>query len=101
MKITHVFEQWLSAERPDGYQEVYSLYKAVKDRSSFGIYEVKPAKGRGDRWIVNSMNSDQGLLLASNDARGAFLLHLSETYCERDLDVESWYSYKHSMDKGD
>ena len=101
MNITTDFQKWLNAAEPEGHQEVYSLYRAVEDCSSFGIYDVKPAKGSGGRWIVSTSHLDEGLLLASDEAREAFLLHVTRTYCDRDLDMESWYSYKHSIAKDD
>lgn len=100
MSITTDFQKWLKDAELEGYQEVCSLYKAVKSCSSFDVYDVKSAKGSGDRWIVSTPHLDEGLLLASNKAKEAFLLHLTQTYCG-DLDMESWCSFKHSSEKND
>ena len=101
MKITTDFENWLNAVEPDDHHEVYSLYKAVRECSPFGIFDVRPAKGPGDRWIVSASHVSEGLLLASSKAREAFLSQIAETYCDSDLDMESWHSFKHSSAKND
>ena len=101
MNITTDFKQWLKGAEPDGYQEVCALHTAVKNCSTFGIYDVKPAKGSGNRWIVAELNSNEGLLLASSEAREAFLLHLLQNYCTGFDDFESWYSFMQAKEKND
>jgi len=91
----------VTAVEPEDHREAYALYKTVDDCASFGIYEVKPARGGSDRWIVSAPNSNQTLLLASNDAREAFIMHLTTAYGDRDLDMESWYFFQCSMAKED
>jgi hypothetical protein len=68
------FKTFLEGAMPENYQEVYALYKAVEGCSSFGIYDVMPARGSSDRWIVSTSYSDQSLLLASTAAKEALLL---------------------------
>jgi hypothetical protein len=100
MDTTLDFHKWLVGAQPEGYEEPYSLFRAVNNGTSFGIYNVKRLKGSGDRWIVTAPHLSVGLLLASMLAKESFLLHLTRTYC-RDLDMESWYGYMHSMSKND
>ena len=101
MSTTTDFKEWLGGAEPDSYLEVYALYKAVEGCTSYGIYDVQPAKGSSERWIVSASHTDSALLLASSAAREAFLLHVKLTYADRDLDMDSWYSYKHAMAKDD
>ena len=100
MSTTTDFQEWLGNVEPEDYEEVYSLYRAVKDATSFGIFDVKPARGGGERWIVTASCTDQSLLIASSDARAAFLQHLTKTHCG-DLEMEGWYSYNRGMSKDD
>jgi hypothetical protein len=100
MNLTPDFQKGCDILEPEGPQEVYALFTAAKNRSPFGIYDVKPATGC-DRWIVSALGSDEGLLLVSSKALDAFLSHLTRTYCGGDLDMESWFSFEHAMAKDD
>lgn len=95
------FIAWLDGAEPEDHNEVYSLYRSVKDCDSWGPYTTSLAKGGGERWIVSATHVDGPLLLASTKARDAFLLHLEKTYCGGDLDMEGWYAFKHAMEKDD
>jgi hypothetical protein len=100
MSTTTDFREWLDNVELEDHDEVYSLYRAVKDGTTFGIFDVKPARGAGERWIVSASHLDQSLLLASSDARQAFLVHLTKTHCD-DMEMEGWYSFKRAMAKDD
>jgi hypothetical protein len=100
MSITTDFNEWLDNVELEHFEDVYSLYRAVKDACPFGTFDVQPARGDGPRWIVKAPSTEQGLLLASNDARAAFLKRLTATYCG-DLEMEGWYSFKRGMSKDD
>jgi hypothetical protein len=100
MSTTTDFQEWLGNVELEDYEEVYSLYRAVKDATSFGIFDVELAKGGGERWIVTASSTDQSLLIASGDAKAAFLQHLTGEYYG-DLDMEGWYSFKRAMSKDD
>ncbi|MBC2592793.1 hypothetical protein H5P28_00820 [Ruficoccus amylovorans] len=96
------FIAWLDGAEPEGHDEVYSLYRSVKDCKAWGSYKTVPARGNGDRWIVTADHIDScNLLLASERAKEAFLLHLERTYCDNDLDMEGWHAFKHAMSKND
>ena len=95
------FQEWLAVADPEGYEEVYSLYRSVKDTTSFGLYDVTKAKGDDEGWIVSAKHVDEKLLLASNKAKEAFLNHIEKTYCDGELEMEGWYAYKHGMSKND
>ncbi len=100
MSTTTDFQEWLDNVELEDYEEIYSLYRAVKDGGSFGIFSVQRARGGGERWIVTAANLDQSLLLGSADAKKTFLVHLTKAHCG-EMEMEGWYSYKHSMQKDD
>jgi hypothetical protein len=81
------FEIWLDGTEIESNEELYALYKAVKDCSSFGSFKVEPARGRDDRWIISVPYSSTGLLLTSQ-AREAFLHRLRSGYGSYHIDSE-------------
>jgi hypothetical protein len=100
MSTTTDFQEWIQNVELEDHEEVYSLYRAVKETTSFGLFDVKAARGNGERWIVTSSSSPQSLLLASSQAQTAFLQHLTKTYCG-ELDMEGWYGFKRGMSRDD
>jgi hypothetical protein len=99
MEPTNDFEAWLDGVELEDNEEVYSLYRSVRDCDEFGLFSVKPARGT-DSWPLKASHIDQPLLLLSTKAKNAFLGLIEKSYCG-ELDMESWYSYKHAMAKGD
>ena len=99
MEPTTDFESWLDGIELEDHEEVYSLYRSVRDCDEYGLFSVKPAHG-ADSWIVTASHSDQPLRLASTKARDAFLGLLERSHCG-DLDMEGWYAYKQAMAKDD
>lgn len=95
------FQKWLEGVEPEDHNEVYALYKAVQECSSYGIYEVKPARGQEGRWIVTAKHVNQPLLLNSEEARKTFLNLIARKYTDGELDMESWHSYKCALIKDD
>lgn len=94
------FEAFLDQAEPDDHEEVYALYKAVEDCTDMTWYECVEAPN--GKWIVSSPNAEDKLLLASQQAKDAFLHLVSERYIDdQDQDIEGWYGYKRAMAKDD
>ena len=94
------FDAWLDQADPDDYEETYALYKAVEDGEAFGIYECKPSPDHS-KWFVKAGHTDDTLMLASPQARAAFLRCIEERFGDGELDMESWYHYNRNMAKDD
>jgi hypothetical protein len=93
------FEGWLDQGEPEGYEEVYSLYRCVQDEEDFGIYECKSKDGK---LFIKAGHTDDTLMLASEKAKTAFLKIIETRYVDdNDMDIESWYAYNHAMSKDD
>ena len=101
MSTTTDFKEWIKGVELEDHNEIYALYKAVMDCKPFGIYDVKPAKGLEGGWIVSAPHTDLNLLLASDAAKEAFLLHIHGMSGARELDVESWHNLMLSQQKDD
>lgn len=99
MEPTTDFELWLEGIELEDHQEVYALYRSVRDCDVYGLFSVKPARG-ADSWLVTASHSDEPLLLASTRAKDALLDLLERSHCG-DLDMEGWYSFKQAMAKDD
>lgn len=92
MPNTTDFEVWLEDNEPDGYEEIYTLYRSVEDRESNGIWVVTNA---GDKTFVTGSNST--LQLLSEKARRAFLAAVVALKSDPEMDMESWYGYERNM----
>lgn len=94
------FKAWLDEVSLDGYEEVYSLYSSVKNVEKWMSYttKVRPCK-TGNQYFVEADGCDDTLLLASEEAKKAFLKFLEDTYCDEGMDMESWYGYNYMMQK--
>ena len=103
MPITSNFERFLNGADLDldGPEEVYSLIRAVESGSSFGLFDVGPATGGEERFIVSVGHSDLHLLIPSNRAKEAFMLHVRKRYCgsDWDMDIDSWFGYRQAIAK--
>lgn len=99
MPPTMNFQDWLHDVEPEDHEEVYSIYRAVKDGRSFGIFDVKSTRG-GVGLILKAAHRDQGLLIATDKAKSAFLAQFVSANCGN-MDMESWYGYRQAMAKDD
>jgi hypothetical protein len=91
---TNVFETWLEANDPEGYDEIYSLHMAVDRREDWGPWKVTI---KDDKTFVNSPFST--LQLLSEKARQAFLAEVDALRgTDNELDIESWYHYHRNID---
>lgn len=95
------FKDFISGADLEDYNEVYCLFRAVKDIDDFGAFECKVrTTTKGNMYFVKCDHIDDVLMLASDKARDAFLLHLEKSYAG-DMDMEGWYYYKYQMEKDD
>ncbi len=89
------FDSWLDMADPDTTEEIYGLYEAVSSEEGDGIWEVSK---QGTRIIVQVGHVEEALIIASDDAKNAFLKLISERYMDGDNDAESWYGFQRNMD---
>lgn len=92
------FDQWLdSGNEPDGYENIYSLYRTAQGES-MGDYSATTNEEKGHVYIKGPQG--QSLALVSEDAKNAFISLLRKRYMDGQ-DPEGWYYYMHSMSKED
>lgn len=60
------FDEWFDQGEPEGFEEVYSLYRCVVDESDFGSYKCTENKGK--LFVKFSFNEDV-LMIASQKAK--------------------------------
>lgn len=99
-QATTDFQDWLDQIDFSDYNTVYELYQTVNSLESFGSFEIAPAKGSNDRWIVTTYDTDQPLLISGQKARQTLLDIIEDNYCE-DMGIEGFYAYHHAMEKDD
>ena len=93
------FDAWLGCIDLSDYNDVYSLYRTVQDLSDWGPFTIKyNESASGHKCFLSSPECDDTLMLASELARTAFLRKLVSDYCGG-LDMESYYSFRHAMEK--
>jgi hypothetical protein len=96
------FTTWLSGANIEDHNEVYCIYKAVsqlEEWEAFNCTERTTLKGR--MYFLKCSYIDEVLMLASENARNAFLKHLEATYAGEEMDIESWYYLKEAIYKND
>lgn len=89
------FESWLDQADPEGTEEAYALHEAVSSGEGDGIWDVVE---NNERLIVSAGHVDEKLIIASEQAKTAFLKILREKHMDDTDDVESWYGYQRNMD---
>ena len=95
------FDAWIGCIDLSDYNDVYSLYCTVQDLSNWGSFTVKQKEDTsGNKYFLSSPECYDTLMLASESARTAFLRKLVSDYCGG-LDMESYYSFRHAMEKDD
>lgn len=100
MATTTVFQDWLDQIDFSDYNTVYELYQAVDSCQGYGSFDVEPAKGGNDRWIVSSYDTEDRLLINGEKAKSTFLSIIENNYCEN-MGIEGFYAYHHAMEKDD
>ena len=99
MEQTTSFDTWFDIVQPNDHEDVYSLYRAVKDGANFGFYNCGKANDKS-MWFVTTGDGENKLVLASEKARDAFLAQLQARYAG-DMTIEGWYQFKRGMSKND
>ena len=95
------FKAWIDGVDLEDYNEVYCLYRAVKDLNEWGGFRCTQREtSRGNMYFVKCDYTDDILMLASDKARDYFLDDLEKTHAG-ELDMEHWYGYKYSLEKED
>lgn len=98
MAITD-FGAWLNCVDLSDYNDVYSLYRSVKDVDEYGGFKTVAGRKAGT-YIVHACECDDDLLLASEAARAYFLSIIEMTHCG-DVDIEAYYAFNRSNEKDD
>ena len=94
------FRDWLDQIDLSNYNTIYELYQAVETKESYGSFDIKPALGSDERWILKSYNTDDILLIGSEAARQTFLKIIDANYTDG-MGIEGYYAYHHAMEKDD
>jgi hypothetical protein len=95
------FNIWIKGIELEDHSEVYALYYSVKDLDEHpGFKCTQETKLEGNKYFIKCAYSDDILILVSDKAREAFLKHIEKTYAG-EMDIESWYSLKHELEKED
>lgn len=92
MPSTTDFEVWLEENEPDGYEEIYALYRSVEEREANGNWDVTT---NGEKTFVTGSTST--LQLLSEKARLAFLKQVELLKTDPEMDMDSWYGFERSM----
>lgn len=92
------FNAWLETTDLSDYNDVYSLYQSVAQLQRWGGYSTIQASNGA--YILSSDDVDEDLCLSTDKARDAFLEKIEKDYCNGES-IESWYIFKHSMNKDD
>ena len=92
---TTEIESWIDAADPDGTEEVYSLYSAVSNEETNGIWDVKSSN---QKIFLKVGHVPETLLIASKEAKELFLKILRDRYMGGDDDPDSWYGFNRNMD---
>ena len=102
MATTTDFKQWVNFVDLENIEEIYCIYRAVYDIQEWGAFKCSVNKtSNGDRYFLKCDYCDDTLMIASEKARQYFLDYIKKEYMQSEADIESWYSYKHSMEKDD
>lgn len=94
------FIEWLDANEPDNFEEVYCLYQAVVEPGNWGPYEgQKDASGR----VFIKGSTPPSLALVSERARIAFIHLIQRRYMDGDgpesMTPDGWYEFMKAMAK--
>ncbi|WP_425391189.1 hypothetical protein [Ekhidna sp.] len=89
--------EWIEWVDLDGYEEIYCLYKSVKEKDEYGLFKVIE---KDDKYILIAEHMDETLEFNSEEEMQQFTDLIEEEYMD-DMDAESWYGFNRAMDKND
>jgi len=87
---------WLDLVDLYDYEDIYSLYTTVKYKEDYGSFTYNEIDGI----IIGSTHNDEKLNLSGETEIMQFLSLIEQEYMD-DMDAESWYGFKKSMEKDD
>ena len=91
------FNTWLSEADPEGYEEIYSLYKCIENENDYGIWTCGK---NNDMLFIKARHTEDTLILTSKKTKKAFLRLILDYYVEdKEMNIEMWYGYQRSMAK--
>lgn len=96
MSTTTNFEEWLEDNDPDGYEDVFAVYKAAHDRCDWGHWTVTT---KGVKTFIKGPAGTLSLL--SEKARIAFMATVARSVGESVATMEGWYYFQYAMTKPD
>jgi hypothetical protein len=96
MATNYDFRDWLGSVEPLSYENVYSLYRSIKDGGTWGLFSTSSSDGR---YFVTCEGSADTLALTSAKVKDVFLKVLQDKYCQNGMDIEGWYINKQSMSR--
>ena len=102
MKTITDFKNWLSVVDHEDYNDVYCLYQAVNNFDEWGAFKCSQKEAsKGNMYFVKCDYVEEVLMLTSDKARDYFLQYIKKTYAGDEMDIETWYYFKYSKEKGD
>jgi hypothetical protein len=96
MATNYNFRDWLNNIEPLDYENIYSLYRSMKDGGTWGMFSTTANDGS---FFVQCEGQSDTLMLTSANVKDVFLKVLQDKYCEHGIDMEGWYVNKCSMSK--
>ncbi len=90
------FNSWLLVTvNESDYNDIYNLYCTIAYGEGQGCYEISNKNGM---WFLKYITSSDTLMIASEKARQTLLSIIEHEYCG-DMDIESFWSYHHALEK--
>jgi hypothetical protein len=90
------FELWLSVNQPSDPDEIYNLYRAVKDEQTVGGWEVTKSNNS-----ICVKGIDGWVAITSKSAKDLFLNLIDNLKGDPSQTMEGWYEFHRSMNKND
>jgi DNA-binding Lrp family transcriptional regulator len=92
----NIMYEWLEALDLDHYEDIYSLYSAVREKENIGAFTYD----ENEIIEIGCSYIDESLELSNDIERKQFLDLIEQEYMD-DMDPEGWYGFKRAMEKDD
>lgn len=96
MHHTTDFVEWLTDNWPENHEDIYDLYSAISQGTSFGVYKAKRFV-----YMTHVYGPSSILVLNTDNIRETFLKILDQMKTVPDFSMEAWHQYVRDMEKGD
>ena len=93
---TIYFEKWLKGLEIEDHNDIYCLYRAVKEKRNEREFIFKTNESGNYTLTCNYFDLD---LILTEKSRKYFLKHIEEKYAQGDM--ESWYEMMRLKEKND